>query len=94
MLTRMVCSRDLGIGSNLIPASTLVIVSVTEYYVCISCQPSYTLLGLIVQLGILMSMSSILVYPSSQSSDEDILMQVCCASLSLSSCIVCCRTSL
>lgn len=76
MLIRMVCSRDLGIGSNLVPYTTLVVAAVTEYYNCASCQQQYILLGLTVQCSMLMSMGSILVQPRSQSSDEDIMMQV------------------
>lgn len=76
MLIRMVCSRDVGIGSNLVPYTTLVVAAVTEYYTCASCQQQYILLGLIVQCSMLMSMGSILVQPRSQSSDDDILMQV------------------
>ncbi|KAL3161314.1 hypothetical protein ABBQ38_009668 [Trebouxia sp. C0009 RCD-2024] len=75
MLIRMVCSRDLGIGSNLVPYTTLVVAAVTEYYNCASCQQQYILLGLTVQCSMLMSMGSILVQPRSQSSDEDIMMQ-------------------
>ena len=80
MLIRMACSRDLGVGSNCVPYSTLVIGTVTEYYVCVSCQPNYTLLGLIVQCSVVMSMGSILVCPKRHSSDHDTLMQVSFAS--------------
>ena len=77
MLMRMAGSRDLGIGSNLVPYSFLLVAAVIDYYTCVSCQPSYLLLGLIIQCSASMSMASILVCPKSHSDDADIVMQVC-----------------
>ena len=77
MLMRMAGSRDLGIGSNLVPYSLLLVSAIVDYIFCVSCQPSYTVLGLIIQCSTSMSMASILVCPMSHSNDADSLMQVC-----------------
>ena len=82
MLIRMACSRDLGLGSNIVPYSTLFIASISD--TCPSCQPNYILLGLIVQSSVLMAMGSYLVHPLSQSAEDDIVMQA-----SIDSCLVC-----
>ena len=74
---RMAGSRDLGIGSNLLPYSILLVSAVMDYEVfCVSCQPSYVLLGLIIQGSISMSMASILVCPKTHCYSDDSLMQV------------------
>ena len=74
MLIRMVCSRDLGLGSNIVPYTTLIIASLEQG--CPSCQPNYILLGLLVQCSMLMSMSSLLMRPMSHATDDEITMQV------------------
>ena len=76
MLMRMVGSRDLGLGSNMVPYAFLVTSAMVDYTTGVSCQPSYTILGLIIQCSTMMSMASILVCPKSCSNDADSLMQV------------------
>ncbi|DBA79451.1 TPA: hypothetical protein ACH3X2_007723 [Trebouxia sp. C0005] len=74
MLIRMVCSRDFSLGSNMLPAVSLV--WGTVFSRCSSCQPTYVVLGLIVCCTILTCMSSRLLQPVSMSTDDDLLMQV------------------
>ena len=73
MLIRMVCSRDLGLGSNIVPYTTLIVASLEQG--CPSCQSNYILLGLLVQCSILMSMSSLLMRPMSRATDDEVAMQ-------------------
>ena len=70
----MVCSRDLGLGSSIVPYTTLLIASLIQ--ACPSCQPNYILLGLIVQSSSLVCMASLLMQPMARSSESDITMQV------------------
>lgn len=74
MLIRMVCSRDFSLGSNILPAVSLI--WGTIFSRCSSCQPTYVLLGLIVSCTILTGMASWLLQPVSMSTDDDLLMQV------------------
>ena len=82
MLMRMVSSRDLGLGSNLIPYGFLLAAAIFEYYsFCVSCQPNYIMLALIIQCSTMMSMGSVLVCPKSHSTDAGSLPQVRCMSM-------------
>ena len=74
MLIRLISSTQLSTGSTLLPFISLIIVTVQSR--CPSCQPNYVLLGLIVSGTILMGMGSVLMHPKSNSTDDDILMQV------------------
>jgi len=74
MLIRMVCSRDFSLGSNMLPAVSLIWGTIIAR--CSSCQPTYVVLGLIVSCTILTSMASWLLQPVSMSTDDDLLMQV------------------
>ncbi len=74
MLIRMVCSRDFSLGSNMLPAVSLIWGTIISR--CSSCQPTYVLLGLIVCCTILTCMASWLLQPVSMSTDDDLLMQV------------------
>lgn len=74
MLIRMVCSRDFSLGSNMLPAVSLIWGTIVSR--CSSCQPTYVLLGLIVCCTILTCMASWLLQPVSMSTDDDLLMQV------------------
>jgi len=74
MLIRMVCSRDFSLGSNMLPAMSLIWATIVSR--CSSCQPTYLLLGLIVCCTILTCMASWLLQPVSMSTDDDLLMQV------------------
>ncbi len=74
MLIRMVCSRDLGLGTNLLPLASLILATVTRR--CSSCEPNYLLLAAVLQATSLLTMASILIQPKSCSTDESIFLQV------------------
>ena len=75
ILVQMVGSRQLGLGTDLLLFIMLIFAALKGGW-CVSCQPNFLLLGVSVQFSVLLGLGSVLVHPKSNSTDEDILLQV------------------
>ena len=76
ILVQMVGSRQLGLGCDLLLFIMLIFAALKGGW-CLSCQLNFLLLGVSVQFSVLVGMGSVLVHPKSNSTDDDILLQVC-----------------
>ncbi|KAL3158681.1 hypothetical protein ABBQ32_011423 [Trebouxia sp. C0010 RCD-2024] len=74
ILIRMVSSSQVSTGSTLLPFISLVVATLQSR--CLSCQPNYIILGLLVSCTVMLGLGSFLIHPKSRSTDDDILMQV------------------
>lgn len=83
----MDASQDLGLGASFMPKILLLIATLTSS--CPSCQPNYIILALILSSTVYVGMASRLLQPQSQSTDGDMLMQVC-AHLGKELVVLCC----